>query len=129
MTNTGDIKRLLRKAQDLIAAIDGTTDQFDEEVAALYRAIAQVEATLPSGVAALSPKQRRVLATIQAMHSEGFDVIRPGPLATRGGWKGSFDIGSALDKLELFGFIRRIRHGRRHTEIVLTERGEKARAP
>ena len=121
MIDTALINALLEKAEDLIAAIDGATDQFDREMEALAAAAMAVQNAIRPGLEALSPKQRRVVREICAMHEEGSSMSRPGPLAIRSGYKGSFDIGSCLDKLEHKGFIRRIRHGLRHVEIELTD--------
>jgi hypothetical protein len=49
MTIRKAIKTLIDRADDLIAAIEGTTDQFEPEVAALQAAVTKAEQVLQGG--------------------------------------------------------------------------------
>ncbi len=43
------LQKLIAKADDIIAAIDGTTDQFEAETAALSAAVSEAERLLEGG--------------------------------------------------------------------------------
>jgi hypothetical protein len=50
MTRTQAVQRLVNRAEELIDAMRGATNEFDPEVRALQQAIARVEHLLDGGV-------------------------------------------------------------------------------
>ena len=60
MTDRALIKAMLARADDLISAIEGTTDQFEDEVSALADAVSAVEKEMSPPPAGFTPEPWRL---------------------------------------------------------------------
>lgn len=81
------VRNLINKADDILAAIDGSTDQFEQEAAELSTAISQTEkALLTSTQGPVSDAASEMLAILKAFvyHADRSPHAAIGPLIEHG---------------------------------------------